>query len=166
MAGPALHAAVQRIASERGVAASELALVTGGGRMVVGGVATLRSTRLGTAVVLRLAWRTRGGGGGASKIALLGGPECHRPVVRRVEVGKEQLEKWKTYGGPELEAALASGAIALLSGRWLCALVDINGVLQPRQALPDEAFLSLSQVQQAAPQLGGLSIVCISHCWL
>jgi hypothetical protein len=40
-----------------------------------------------------------------------------------------------------------------------------DSVLQPRQALPDEPFLSLSQVQHATGDIE-LSIVCISHCWL
>eukprot|EP00962_Isochrysis_galbana_P019148 scaffold5578_cov110-Isochrysis_galbana.AAC.2 len=51
--GEPVRAAVQRVASELGVPASELAL-TGGGRVAAQGCA---------AAVLRLAWRARGGGG-------------------------------------------------------------------------------------------------------
>eukprot|EP00962_Isochrysis_galbana_P029600 scaffold9486_cov90-Isochrysis_galbana.AAC.2 len=75
------------------------------------------------------------------------------------------MGKWKERGGPELEAVVASGAVALLSAKWVVALAKgEGGVLQPRQALPDEAFLSLSQVQQATTY--DLPVVCISHCWL
>eukprot|EP00962_Isochrysis_galbana_P025283 scaffold7764_cov94-Isochrysis_galbana.AAC.1 len=77
------------------------------------------------------------------------------------------MGKWKKRGGPELEAVVASGAVALLSARWVVALAKgEGGVLQPRQALPDEAFLSLSQVQQATTGKFYLPVVCISHCWL
>eukprot|EP00962_Isochrysis_galbana_P034043 scaffold11463_cov124-Isochrysis_galbana.AAC.13 len=95
------------------------------------------------------------------------GPPPHRPAVREVEVGEEQMGKWKKRGGPELEAAIASGAVALLSARWVVALAEREGgVLQPRQALPDEAFLSLSQVQKATKGNYELPVVCISQSWL
>eukprot|EP00962_Isochrysis_galbana_P048071 scaffold19931_cov100-Isochrysis_galbana.AAC.1 len=140
--------------------------MAGCGRVVADQYATQRCMQLGTIVVLRLAWRARGGGCGASKVAVEG-PPPHRPAVRKVKVGKEQMGKWEERGGPELEAVVASGAVALLNARWVIALAKREGgVLQPRQALPDEAFLSLSQVQQATTRHGGLSVVCISHCWL
>eukprot|EP00962_Isochrysis_galbana_P061732 scaffold43311_cov129-Isochrysis_galbana.AAC.1 len=91
--------------------------------------------QLGTAVVLRLAWRARGGGCGASKVAAergpggagVEGPPPHRPAVRKVKVGKEQMGKWKEDGGPELEAVVASDAVALLSARWVVALAKREG---------------------------------------
>eukprot|EP00962_Isochrysis_galbana_P045608 scaffold18026_cov125-Isochrysis_galbana.AAC.1 len=47
--------------------------MAGGGRVVADQYATQRCMQLGTAVVLRLAWRARGGGCGASKVAAEGG---------------------------------------------------------------------------------------------
>jgi hypothetical protein len=44
--------------------------------------------------------------------------------VRQVDGGEREMGYWKEYGAPELEAALASGAVALLSGRWVVALVS------------------------------------------
>jgi hypothetical protein len=58
---------MQRIALVRGIAASELALVAGGGHVVADGYATRR----GTATVLRLLWRVRGGGCGASRTRIV-----------------------------------------------------------------------------------------------
>jgi len=39
---------------------------------------------------------------------------------------------------------LKSGAIALLDAEWVIAHAASGGVLPPRQALPDVAFLSLT----------------------
>jgi hypothetical protein len=93
----------------------------------------------------------------------------HRPAVPEVEVGHTEMGWWLTSGGKEVEAVLESGAIALLDAQWMVDLAQRGGVLRPRQALPDEAFLSLSMVQ-ASTYPGkwhqGLSIVCVSHCWL
>jgi len=45
---------------------------------------------------------------------------------------------------------------------------EAEAVLAPRQALPDDAFLSLSQVQASSTNGFGyvLHIACVSHCWL
>jgi hypothetical protein len=78
-------------------------------------------------------------------------------------VDKDTLRYWREDGGSEMEAALASGAVALLRSQWLIRFAEREGsVLPPRQALPKEAFFSLSQVQN----LGLTGVVCISHCWL
>jgi hypothetical protein len=94
---------------------------------------------------------------------LEGRGEHEGPLPRRWAVSEENMQYWKEYGGPELEAAIMSGAIALLSAEYVVALAKLKGsVLQPRQALPDAVFLSLSQTQH----IGAHRIVCISHCWL
>lgn len=87
---------------------------------------------------------------------------AHLPVVECVPVSAEETERWVRYGGSELEPSLASGAIALLDAVWLVALAEGGGVLLPRQALPDEAFLSAEQVRKRCVP----GIVLVSHCWL
>ena len=95
--------------------------------------------------------------------------EPHLPTATEVEVSSRALGWWNESGGAELEGVLRSGAIALLDARWVVELAEAGGVLRPRQALPDEAFLSLSQIQEAmllSKWHSGLPIVCVSHCWL
>jgi hypothetical protein len=90
---------------------------------------------------------------------------AHQPPAREVPVGERW--RWETYGGSEIEAVLSSGAIVLLDAQWVVNLADSRGVLRPRQALPDEAFLSLSEVQAAtSAHASALPIICVSHCWL
>jgi hypothetical protein len=69
--GEQVCAAVRRVASELGVAASEL--VTGGGRVVLGEWATHRRKPLGTALILRLVWRARSGGKGGGVLTSFAG---------------------------------------------------------------------------------------------
>ena len=89
----------------------------------------------------------------------------HQPPARNVPI--RERWRWETHGGGEIESVLSSGAIALLDAQWIINLADSGGVLKPRQALPDEAFLSLSEVQAATcANASSLPIVCISHCWL
>jgi hypothetical protein len=97
----------------------------------------------------------------------------HRPPAREVEVPAEAMEWWTEWGGAEVEEVLASGAVVLLDAQWLIELARSGGVLKPRQALPKEAFLSLSEIKAAMyvrvvpfllPQQS-LAVVCISHCW-
>ena len=97
----------------------------------------------------------------------------HLPTARKVEVPAEAMELWVEWGGAEVEAVLASGAVMLLDARWLIAQAKSGFVLKPRQALPDEAFLSLSEVQAATyvsayweKDKQSLPVVSISHCWL
>jgi len=90
---------------------------------------------------------------------------AHQPPAREVPVGEKW--RWETYGGGEIEAVLSSGAIVLLDAQWVVDLAESGGMLRPRQALPDEAFLSLSEVQAAtSAHASALPIICISHCWL
>jgi len=96
--------------------------------------------------VMRLSLRIRGGGCGCSTPA---GPT-----------------DWAEQGGEELEAMLASGSIALLDAQWVVDLSERGGVLAPRQALPPEAFLSLSSLKAATLRKHHLPLVCVSHCWL
>jgi hypothetical protein len=71
------------------------------------------------------------------------GPPLHLPIVFEVTVDEGIAGCWKKFGGPELEAVLASGAVTLLRGKWTVGFAEREGsVLLPRQALPDEAFLS------------------------
>lgn len=60
---------------------------------------------------------------------------------------------------------LASGAVALIDAHWIVRLAALGRPLAPRQALPAEAFLPLSEVMAAADPFD-LRIVCVSHCWL
>ena len=82
---------------------------------------------------------------------------------------EKKMVKWKECGGTELEAVLKTGAVALLDAKWVIARAASGGVLLPRQALPDEAFLSLTEVHAAtgnSPHFASLPVVCVSHCWL
>ena len=90
----------------------------------------------------------------------------HLPPAREVKLDEEKMVEWKDRGGTELEAVLESGAVALLDAEWVIARAASSGVLLPRQALPDEAFLSLSEVQARTCSYGPLPVVCVSHCWL
>lgn len=80
--------------------------------------------------------------------------------TRRVQVGPAAMERWLNHGGAELDVVLSSGAVSLLDAEWVVSLAKRGGVLSPRQSLPQEAFLSLPEVQTAA------AIVAASHCWL
>jgi len=91
---------------------------------------------------------------------------AHRPSAREVAVGEEEIAERKRFGGTELEVVLKLGAVALLDAQWMVELAARGGVLWPRQKPPDEAFLSLSEVQACSTSDYCLSVVCISHCWL
>ena len=79
----------------------------------------------------------------------------------------DAVKQWEKHRGTDLEAALASGAIALLDGAWLVAHSRTLGArLRRRQELPDEAFVSLDAIKTAgtAGILNPvLRIICISH---
>jgi len=89
----------------------------------------------------------------------------HLPPAREVKVDEDKMAMWKRFGGTELEAVLKSGAVALLDAKWVIARAASGGVLLPRQALSDEAFLSLTEIQARTSNFD-LSVVCVSHCWL
>ena len=77
-----------------------------------------------------------------------------------------------------LLAAVESGAIALLRGRWILSLHKAGGRLQRRQELPPEAFWSAAELRQLAEQVitsnkssmtdtdWGVLIVALSFRWL
>jgi len=92
----------------------------------------------------------------------------HRPPAREVAVSERVMHQWRNRGGTELEAVLKSGAVALLDAKWVIELATRGGVLQPRQALPDEAFIALSEIQNSTFRMNEfhLPVVSISHCWL
>ena len=68
-----------------------------------------------------------------------------------------------------LVASVASGAIALLRGRWIVKLCKRGGRLERRQDLPPEAFLHVDELRRLIAALGddwGLLLVAISYRWL
>ena len=71
---------------------------------------------------------------------------------------------WRRLRGRELEAALKSGAIALLDGRWLVACAERGERIRRRQDLPPEAFISLEELKAATRNY--LPIICLSYAWL
>lgn len=95
---------------------------------------------------------------------------AHVPSWREVHRPDWTLENWAALGGEEVEGALESAALTLLSAKWAIRRAEEDGgaPLAPRQALPDDAFLSLSQVQASSTNGYGyvLHIACVSHCWL
>jgi len=92
------------------------------------------------------------------------GLPAHIPMTHKVSVDDMVVKKWAESGGVELEAMLESGAVSLLDAKWIIDLAERGGVLLPRQAMPDDAFLSLNQVRAAVGEIF-LPIVCISHYW-
>ena len=73
------------------------------------------------------------------------GKEPHLPPQINVEQGETRL-LWDERGGKALEDVLRTGSIALLNAQYLIDLADKGGILAPRQAMPDHAFLSETQV--------------------
>jgi len=165
--------AVARLAAVACRAApSELAVFCRGRRL--DGTATLLQSGVRSGASLRIGYRLDGGGCAPSSVKgegedTLDARPPHRPVAREARVGEPAMRRWKKHGGAELEAAIETGAIALLNAQWLVDLAARGGALRPRQALPDAAFLCLSEIQAAtstAPNEQHLPIVCVSHCWL
>ena len=72
---------------------------------------------------------------------------------------------WRQLRGRKLEAALKSGAIALLDGRWLVASAERGERIRRRQDLPPDAFIPLEELK-AACLPGVLPIICLSYAWL
>jgi hypothetical protein len=88
--------------------------------------------------------------------------EAHMPPPRDVPLSFATENAWEVCNGGEIEDVLKSGAIVLLDGQWMVNWAESKRVLRPRQALPDEAFLTLEEVKQ----VGVRQVVCLSHCWL
>ena len=83
----------------------------------------------------------------------------------KARVPPEQEPNWRKLRGHELEAALKSGAIALLDGRWLVACAERGERIRRRQDLPPEAFISLGELKAACNGFS-LPIICLSYAWL
>ena len=75
------------------------------------------------------------------------------PSATDLGVDKCKLKKWRELGGDALEPVLASGAVALLDAQWIISHAEAGGVLNHRQALPKEAFLSLADLVEATGDL-------------
>ena len=78
---------------------------------------------------------------------------------------EEKLELWRKLGGGDLEPVLASGAVALLDAQWIISHAEAGGVLNHRQALPKEAFLSLADLVEATGE-HDLPVAALSYPWL
>ncbi|EOD26952.1 hypothetical protein EMIHUDRAFT_236263 [Emiliania huxleyi CCMP1516] len=80
-----------------------------------------------------------------------------------------KLKLWRILGGGDLERVLASGAVALLDARWIISHAEAGGVLNHRQALPKEAFLSFADLVEATtsnPYGDCLPVAALSYPWL
>ncbi|EOD39104.1 hypothetical protein EMIHUDRAFT_260542, partial [Emiliania huxleyi CCMP1516] len=71
------------------------------------------------------------------------------PGTRKPGLTDEELKNWREFGGGDLEPVLANGAVALLDAQWIISHAEAGGVLTHRQALPDEALLSLADLIEA-----------------
>lgn len=78
----------------------------------------------------------------------------------------EQPDMWQKLRGHEIEAPLRSGAIALLDAAYLVTLAESSGIIQHRQALPAQAFISLDELKATGQTTDSLRIVAVSHTWL
>ena len=104
----------------------------------------------------------------ASKITTLNAAENSDTTLAtaaELGVGETRLALWRKNGGGDLEPVLASGAVALLDAQWVISHAEAGGVLTHRQALPKEAFLSLSDLVEAVGQFE-LPVAALSYPWL
>ena len=89
------------------------------------------------------------------------------PQLREVDVADEAKALWVARGGAgAIEEVLSCGAVALIDAAQLVSMAESGGTMLPRQALPDSAFISLSELQAAQNSFLFLRVVCVSHCWL
>ncbi|EOD06803.1 hypothetical protein EMIHUDRAFT_438657, partial [Emiliania huxleyi CCMP1516] len=88
------------------------------------------------------------------------------PSATDLGVSEGKLEVWRKRGGGDLEPVLASGAVAVLDARWVIRHAEAGGVLTHRQALPKEAFLSLTDLVEATTKYGSLPVGALSYPWL
>ena len=80
---------------------------------------------------------------------------------------EEKLKLWRKRGGGDLEPVLASGAVALLDAQWIISHAEAGGVLTHRQALPEEAFLSLADLVEAMHEFSQhIPVAALSYPWL
>lgn len=73
---------------------------------------------------------------------------------------------WAQHRGHEIEPPLRSGAIALLSAKWLVGHASAGGTLLRRQELPPEAFMSFDDLIATGQTTDGLRVIAVSHAWL
>ena len=105
---------------------------------------------------------------GAIHSRSLPGPALSRPAddFAADAVGRSREDLWLQHRGYELEAPLKSGAIALLDAAYLIALAESGGILQRRQDLPPEAFMTLDDLKKTGQTTDSLRIIAVSHAWL
>ena len=83
------------------------------------------------------------------------------------EPSPEQLELWAKQHGMPIEHLLHCGAIRLLNACWIVKFARSKRALPPRQHLPEAAFVTVEQLQQAMPNIADyLRIVVLSYAWL
>jgi len=83
------------------------------------------------------------------------------------EPSPEQLELWAKQHGMPIEHLLHCGAIRLLNACWIVEFARSKRALPPRQHLPEAAFVTVEQLQQAMPNIADyLRIVVLSYAWL
>ena len=79
-------------------------------------------------------------------------PAAALPSATDLGVSEGKLKQWRKLGGGDLEPVLASSAASLLDAQWVTSHAEAGGVLTHRQALPEEAFLSLADLVEGVQQ--------------
>jgi hypothetical protein len=92
---------------------------------------------------------------------------------------RDGTSRWGEMGGAVLEPPLRSGAIALIDAMWLVdfafgVIFDLDrrdeeikvNLIKHRQALPEEAFVSVDELIKATDAAEGLHIITLSYMWL
>ena len=88
------------------------------------------------------------------------------PLQTTIPQAVQLLDNDRYFTPAALVASVASGAVALLRGRWLVELQRSGGRLERRQDLPAEAFLDVEELRRLIAALGddwGLLLVAISY---
>jgi len=95
-----------------------------------------------------------------------GVPEKQAQEVPAAVAPKADLER---YTKPEsIWTALLTGHVKLVKMSWLIAHADAGGILPHRQALPDEAVISVDELKRMygdGNKDDVLPIIAISFCW-
>ena len=115
------------------------------------------------------ATRVRGGGCTASKSSKpAGGGDA--VLSSEIHLAEQAVGNLARYTKPSsIWEALATGHVRLLRMSWLIAHSKAGRVLARRQALPEEAFISVDELKRIfgeGNRDGVLPIVVISFCWL